>query len=108
MGISTPFPHRQIVGLDLLRFLAACLVLFFHLGYNIWAGPPETTTRRAAGSLIQFHELDFFKIGRLGVDIFFVISGFIIAYSAERSTAIQFLRNRIVRLMPAIWIIAPL
>jgi peptidoglycan/LPS O-acetylase OafA/YrhL len=102
-------PHQSghIVGLDLIRFGAAFLVMSFHLGYVIWAGDSFKTPVRAAGLAIRFEELAFFNVGHIGVDIFFVISGFIIAYSAENSSAYEFLRSRIVRLVPAVWIIAP-
>ena len=74
---------RQIVGLDLVRFAAACLVMFFHFGFWMWAGPAESITSRAAGVSVRFPELTFLSFGRVGVEIFFVISGFIIAYSAR-------------------------
>ncbi len=99
--------QRQIVGLDLLRFSAAFMVVMFHLGFWIWAGPPTSTPLRAAGVTVEFRELSVFAFGRVGVEIFFVLSGFIIAYSAERASAYRFFRSRIVRLAPAVWIIAP-
>jgi len=37
-----------------------------------------------------------------------VLSGFVIAYSAEASSAFLFLRSRFLRLMPAVWICASL
>jgi peptidoglycan/LPS O-acetylase OafA/YrhL len=46
--------------------------------------------------------------GWVGVDIFFVLSGFVIAYSAEGSDAFAFFRSRFLRLMPAVWICASL
>jgi peptidoglycan/LPS O-acetylase OafA/YrhL len=52
--------------------------------------------------------LTFLGFGRVGVEIFFVISGFIIAHSAERASAFQFFRSRVVRLMPGVWIVAPI
>jgi peptidoglycan/LPS O-acetylase OafA/YrhL len=100
--------RNQIVGVDLIRFFAAFIVMLYHLCYFIWAGRPIATTFLAAKGAVQFPALSFFKYGFVGVDIFFVVSGFIIAYSASNSTAFEFVRSRLVRLMPAIWIIAPI
>lgn len=45
--------------------------------------------------------------GWVGVEIFFVISGFVIVYSAN-GTAWQFLRSRLLRLVPGVWVCAPI
>ena len=91
-----------------MRFSAALMVMAFHLGFWIWAGPPSSTALRASGAKVEFEELGFLAFGRVGVEIFFVLSGFIIAYSAERASTYEFLRSRAVRLLPAVWIISPL
>ena len=96
-------PDRQIVGIDLIRFGAACGVTLYHLCYV-----PDGFTRLAAQAVIPFPEHTFLRFGRIGIFVFFVISGFVIAYSAHDSTAYKFLRDRIVRLMPAVWIVAPI
>ena len=44
--------------------------------------------------------------GWVGVEIFFVVYGFVIANSASVSTAKNFLRGRILRLYPAVWFCA--
>ena len=59
--------------------------------------------------LPRFPELTpFVSGGWVGVEIFFVLSGFVIAYSAEGSDAFAFFRSRFLRLMPAVWICASL
>ena len=46
--------------------------------------------------------------GWVGVQIFFVLSGFIISASAYNSTALDFLKKRAIRVFPALWISAVL
>lgn len=40
---------------------------------------------------------------RLAVDVFFVLSGFLLASSVERSHASDFARNRFLRIYPGLW-----
>jgi exopolysaccharide production protein ExoZ len=44
-----------------------------------------------------------FKIGAFGVDLFFVLSGFIIAHSSTHSSR-HFLAHRLIRVLPPYWI----
>jgi len=53
-------------------------------------------------AVVLFHlETGFFKLGFLGVDIFFVISGFFMAILIENVSAYDFYKKRIQRLLPA-------
>jgi peptidoglycan/LPS O-acetylase OafA/YrhL len=91
---------RQVIGLDLIRFAAAVLVVAYHYGF--WANVVH-----ASDPYIKFTRLEPYVChGFVGVDIFFVLSGVVIAYSAEQSTALRFARSRILRLYPAVWICA--
>lgn len=108
-GAVLPATQRgAIPGLDVVRFSAAAMVMLYHLAAASWA-VPESLAARIVGGRAAFPEL--FRIswfGFVGVEIFFVLSGFVITSSAGGSTAISFARSRISRLYPAVWICAPL
>jgi peptidoglycan/LPS O-acetylase OafA/YrhL len=94
-------------GIDLLRFFAAVMVTVFHLAFWSWA-PEISTPKEISGGFYQYPELSgLSSAGWVGVEIFFVISGFVIVFSAKAS-AWQFLRSRVLRLVPAAWICAPI
>lgn len=101
-------PKQHLLGIDVLRFAAASMVLFFHFCYliNVSAhGFIGSASRQA----VTFPELGpFAHFGWVGVQIFFVISGFVIAFSGEKATPYGFFTSRVVRLGPGAWICAPL
>lgn len=80
--------------------------MVFHLGFWSWAAggsTPQSVVRGAAA----FPELAPFTFwGRFGVEIFFAISGFVIAFSAASATPWQFIRARFLRLVPAAFVCA--
>ncbi len=88
-----PAPSTRLAGLDLLRLLAAFAVLMFHFGY---AGPSRGLMQTGFPELAAIG-----KYGFLGVDLFFLISGFVIAVSAHGRTWSQFGVSRLMRLYPA-------
>jgi peptidoglycan/LPS O-acetylase OafA/YrhL len=97
-----PNRQRQVIGIDLIRFIASILVLNFHFGFWIWAG-----VGAEGGFNVSYHQLaPFTWFGWVGVEIFFVISGFVIAYSAHGVKALRFARNRVIRIYPTAWICA--
>jgi len=59
-----PTANSKMYGLDHLRALAILLVLFFH--YQLWFPHPTWTSW-------------FMQLGWTGVDLFFVLSGFLIS-----------------------------
>ena len=98
--------NGHIIGLDVIRFCAALMVTLFHLTYWSWA-PVDSLTKSVAGGMVEFPSLAKFTwLGWVGVEIFFVISGFVISYSAAGVNPFVFLRRRIIRLYPSAWICA--
>ncbi len=87
-GQNNPDPARHIYGIDAIRFSSAVLVSAFHLTWHI----PEAV-----------HVMPF---GWIGVQIFFVISGIVIANSAQSATPFRFAVSRFLRLYPVAWIAA--
>ncbi|MDH5647738.1 MAG: acyltransferase [Candidatus Heimdallarchaeota archaeon] len=88
--------RHRFYELDFLRFLAALSVLMFHYTFRMWNVDGSGYT--------EFPVLGVFsKYGYLGVDIFFLISGFVIIMSADGRKASEFGISRIVRLYPAYW-----
>ncbi|WP_027060801.1 acyltransferase family protein [Mesorhizobium loti] len=95
-------------GVDILRFLAAVMVMVYHYGFWVWAYPDGMSARVSGGVPPQPEMGAWVEFGWVGVQIFFVISGFVIAFSAENSTPLRFFEARVKRLAPAVWICAPI
>lgn len=88
-----PAPDTRLAGLDLLRFVAAFAVLMFHFGY---AGATRGTMATGFPAIA-----DVAKYGFLGVDLFFLISGYVITASAYGRSWQEFAIARFIRLYPA-------
>ena len=102
---ASPAPKQHLLGIDVLRFAAALMVLFFHFCYLNPNGFIGNATRQT----LDFSETSAFShFGWVGVQVFFVISGFVIAFSGEKATPFGFFSSRVVRLGPGAWICAPL
>ena len=100
--------RQAIYGLDLVRFLAASAVLFYHLGFKAFAVPDHSLHLRIGGDVRLPGWSGASWWGWIGVQVFFVISGQVIAYSAEGATWRSFARSRVARLFPAMFICATL
>lgn len=91
--------NRHIYGLDILRVISALAVMSYHFAFR----------GEAAGALPAIFISDFLKAvasyGYLGVSIFFIISGFVISYSAEGQKPFDFLVSRFARIYPTFLII---
>lgn len=84
----------RIAGLDILRLFAALCVLLYHYAFR--GAAADDLTRVSIPALAPIA-----KYGFLGVDLFFVISGFVIAWSADGRTWRQFSLARFARIYPA-------
>lgn len=96
---------RYYWGLDLLRFFAATLVVLFHISV-FGANAPSWPVDPASAPLGWLAPAGW--LGYIGVQLFFVLSGFIISASAENSTVTTFLKRRAIRVFPALWLSAAL
>lgn len=70
--------RTRILSLDIARACAALAVFLFHYG--------------------------IFPFGHLGVELFFLLSGFVLALPSRHRNALAFFRARCVRLYPTYWV----
>ena len=85
---------ERLFEIDVLRFMAALFVVLFHYtvsvkhayNYNLFDSSGINTC---------------LGYGNLGVELFFLISGFVILLSAQNSLPLGFLKSRAIRLYPA-------
>ncbi|RZL04608.1 MAG: acyltransferase, partial [Hymenobacter sp.] len=90
-------PPIRYGEIDLLRFLAALAVVFFHFTFRgFHADQLSPVEYPVLGSV--------FKYGYFGVDLFFLISGYVVLLSAQGKTLGQFFTSRVTRLFPAYWV----
>ncbi|MDV3456362.1 acyltransferase [Sphingomonas sp. HF-S4] len=99
---------RNLLALDLLRFACAVMVVAFHWGSGFVHGPPPGGRALLEGMPIDGRLSPFLNSGWIGVELFFVVSGFVIAWSAEGSSPSAFAGRRFLRLLPAAWLCASL
>ncbi|MFG2006616.1 acyltransferase family protein [Spirillospora sp. NPDC048911] len=88
--------HGRLLELDLLRFIAAAAVMLHHYVGEIAGWGPQGYSKLGGVSNVT-------QYGNLGVDLFFLISGFVILMSAWGRSVDRFAASRIVRLFPAYW-----
>ncbi|KNC13322.1 acyltransferase [Pantoea sp. RIT-PI-b] len=88
--------HARITHLDGMRGLAILLVI----GYHAYARWPELLPYVTATQ-----HFPIFNYGWLGVELFFMISGFVIFMTLDKSESyLSFLKKRWLRLFPAMFI----
>lgn len=86
----------RVNELDLLRFIAALMVVMFHYGFRGYAADGYSLLPLPAYAPVS-------KYGYLGVELFFMISGFVILMTASSGSLKKFVISRVVRLYPAFW-----
>lgn len=95
---QAPGGRRRYHEVDALRLLAASCVLLFHYLFR------SSTTNPVLAHTGFSDPLGIVHYGNLGVELFFVISGFVILNSAWHRTPSGFLAARVGRLFPAFWV----
>jgi len=93
-------PTLRLQSIQALRGIAAVLVLFLHV-----AGIQESILLGREQDVLE----GWWQNGFAGVDIFFVISGFIMVYvtrnyDANRRESARFLKARVIRIYPLWWV----
>lgn len=87
---------ERLGSLDGLRGLAALAVVMYHYTYRY---------HELYGHQLESSMLSLFKYGHLGVQLFFIISGFVIYLSIQHTDTLKrFFVNRFSRLYPAYWL----
>lgn len=96
-GAAAAAKGRRLVELDVLRFVAAFAVMSFHFmaaSKSLWDEYPTKLFEPVARLT---------TLGILGVELFFLISGFVILMSVWGHTVGEFAVSRVSRLYPAYW-----
>ncbi|WP_413708777.1 acyltransferase family protein [Rhizobium sp. Rhizsp82] len=100
MSTVAGFRQREkLVNIQVLRFVAAALVVYAHA--------VDLSQIASGTSFLAYGNLENF--GAIGVDLFFVISGFIITKTAfldKEMAAQDFLRRRILRVAPIYFLLS--
>ncbi|KUL38375.1 hypothetical protein ADL12_16510 [Streptomyces regalis] len=94
---------RRLYVIDGIRLLAALMVAVHHYAGTDRLDQPGNPVWDRPVSEIMPTVFRFATYGWIGVDIFFVISGFVICMSCWGRTPRQFFVSRVIRLYPAYW-----
>ena len=81
----------RVNNINLLRFIAASMVIYYHMG--ILLGQPGVTVMGVS-------------VGSIAVNIFFILSGYLIASSWTHSTSFKsYIVRRAARIFPALIVV---
>lgn len=90
---------KRIAILDSFRFFAILSVILFHY-YSCWLPSKNRLNIYPYGE-----SYNFFSYGYLGVEFFFIISGFVIAYTLYNTNKfLLFWKKRLIRLLPSMFL----
>src|ERR1022692_2064873 len=92
---GVPAGRDRLYEIDLLRIPAALAVVVYHYTFSGYAGHLTAVAFPEISAVTRY--------GYLGVDMFFLISGFVVLLSAWGRRPREFVISRIVRLYPAYW-----
>jgi hypothetical protein len=90
--MSLPNTQKKLEGIQILRAVAALLVLWSHMKYDLGLSKESLTGQPWLAT----------NLGAIGVDIFFVISGFVIAMTGSKLEYDwrAFISSRVARIVP--------
>ena len=93
--VSTP-SSKRLDYIDLLRVIALGAVIAFHYFYS-------AIVRGRTPNVAESPIMGWAQYGYLGVELFFMISGFVMMSSTKGISAGNFLKKRFLRLYPMYW-----
>ncbi|WP_405925767.1 acyltransferase family protein [Streptomyces sp. NBC_00035] len=96
-------PRPRLYMIDALRLLAALMVALHHYIGTYRANQPDNHIWDRPVSEIFPTLFPFATYGWIGVEFFFVISGFVICMSSWSRRVRDFFVSRVIRLYPAYW-----
>lgn len=90
-------PQIRFYEIDLYRFLSAFFIVIFHYTY--------TGFMEGYAPVANFEQTrEWSRYAFVGINFFFVISGFVIYMSIGSGSPLKFIASRIARLFPAYWV----
>lgn len=95
-AVAPPGGKDRLLEIDLLRITAAAAVVIYHYTFFGHAAHYFSAAYPALSSVTRY--------GYLGVDLFFMISGFVVLLSAWGRRPHEFVISRMVRIYPAYWV----
>ena len=98
----------KILSIQCLRAIAATVVVVFHTQWTLWSYETSYGLRRAWLNVFDPVGDGGYGLGQAGVDIFFIISGLVMALVTfdsfqKKGATLSFLKKRATRIYPPYW-----